>query len=108
MQLTSTYCASCMRSYALILLALWSRGHSNSVVVFDVTPNEKIFSELFLVCSHKEHGYFHVPFLERIHKLNGIFHECVVVTSTWKFHKYLEISMCLTCTRYMDISMYFS
>ena len=65
-QLTSTYSASCMRSYVLILLALWSRGRSNSVVIFDVTPNEINFSEPFFVCSHKEHGYFHVPFLERI------------------------------------------
>ena len=66
-------------------LALWSRGRSNSAVIFDVTPNEINFSEPFFLCSHKEHGYFHVPFLERIQKLHGIFHECVLVTSTWKF-----------------------
>lgn len=52
--------SSCMRSYALILvLALWSRGRSSSVVIFYVTLDETNFSRPFLVRRHKVQGNFH-------------------------------------------------
>ena len=53
---------------------LWSRGRSSSVtVLFDVPPNGINFRVPCLVCSHKVHGNFCVPFLEHIHKLHEKF-----------------------------------
>lgn len=146
--------SSCMRSYALILvLALWSRGRSSSVVIFYVTLDETNFSRPFLVrrhhkvqgnfhwpcfwkqgqrkfprivvtrymeifmnlvpCSHKVHGNFYVPLLERSHKIHRHFHECIVITRFMEipvypylniFTSYMEISINVA-TRHMEIYM---